>query len=148
MCGEPHVKLSLETRFSRKHLGNWAAAIEADGLHGWLTKKPIDDRRLARARLGVAQMLQGNLAEEHFEITAKEVLKAGFRIDDDRKKRSDTDYILVHQRPSNIPLMLSSVSASLAGLSFRHRSMRGNRTAMPDRWRDDFAMASNPSSKT
>ena len=39
-------------------------------------------------------------------------------------------------------------SASLAGLSFRHRSMRGKRTATPERCRVDGAMASKPSSNT
>ena len=43
---------------------------------------------------------------------------------------------------------VASVSASLAGLSFRQRSMRGKRTAIPDRCRVDGAMASKPSSNT
>lgn len=42
----------------------------------------------------------------------------------------------------------SSVSASSALLSVRQRSIRGNRTATPDRCRGDRAIPSNPSSKT
>ena len=42
----------------------------------------------------------------------------------------------------------SIVSASATGLSCRHRSMRGNRVAMPLLWRLLRAMPSNPSSNT
>ena len=59
---------------------------------------------------------------------------------------------------SNLPLVtcllpadrrtFSNVSASSGRLSLRHRSIRGNRTAMPDLWRVERAMPSNPSSKT
>ena len=45
-------------------------------------------------------------------------------------------------------LTVSSVSASSGFLSLRHRSIRGNRTAIPDRCRVERAIASNPSSKT
>ena len=49
---------------------------------------------------------------------------------------------------SRIPRTCASVSASSAFLSVRQRSIRGNRTAMPDRWRLDAARPSNPSSNT
>jgi len=42
----------------------------------------------------------------------------------------------------------SNVSASCGGLSRRQRSMRGKRTATPERCRDERAMPSKPSSKT
>ena len=56
-------------------------SLEVEGLANWLGKKQPDAARLKKARSGIAQMLLGQLAEEHFEALSTDVLGAqGFRV--------------------------------------------------------------------
>lgn len=88
--------VAAESGIGRRHLLTWHQALEIEGLANWLGKKQPDDVRLKRARSGIAQMLLGQLAEEHFEALSTDVLGAqGFRVEDQRVGRTDTDYRLL-----------------------------------------------------
>jgi hypothetical protein len=94
--GKSVDEVVAKSRFARRHLLVWHDVLQQEGLHGWLGKKEPTPERLKRARSGIAQMLQGELAEQHFETVSTDLLGAqGFRIEDQRRKRSDTDFRLV-----------------------------------------------------
>jgi len=94
--GEALDVVARETRIGRRHLMSWLEAIQHEGLAHWLKKKDPGADRLKRARSGIAQMFQGQLAEEHFEAVSIGVLGAqGYRIEDQRVSRNDTDYRLL-----------------------------------------------------
>ena len=85
-----------DTRIGRKYLLSWLEAIRVEGLASWLGKKEPDAARLKKAKSGIAQMVLGQLAEEHFEALSTDVLGAqGFRVEDQRVGRTDTDYRLL-----------------------------------------------------
>lgn len=87
----------------RRFLLSWLEVLQVEGLAHWLGKKPPDATRMKRARSGIAQMLLGQLAEEHFEALSTDVLGAqGFRVEDQRVGRTDTDYRLLD--PDNRPV--------------------------------------------
>lgn len=80
----------------KRHLLIWSESVDQEGLHGWLGKQPITAERLARAHAGLAQMLVGTLAEAYFEIVSKQIVGSqGYRIQDERVGRTDTDYRLI-----------------------------------------------------
>lgn len=94
--GEPIDEVAAGTRFGKRHLLVWNDVVQQEGLHGWLGKKEPTAERLKRARSGIAQIVQGLLAESHFEVLSTDLLGAqGFRVEDQRRKRSDTDFRLL-----------------------------------------------------
>jgi hypothetical protein len=94
--GEDLDAVWRDTRIGRKYLLSWLEAIRVEGLASWLGKKEPDAARLKKAKSGIAQMVLGQLAEEHFEALSTEVLGAqGFRVEDQRVGRTDTDYRLL-----------------------------------------------------
>ena len=94
--GEAVDPVARETGIGRRHLLAWQEALEVEGMAHWLGKKNPDAARLKKARSGIAQMLLGQLAEEHFEALSSDVLGAqGFRVEDQRVGRTDTDYRLL-----------------------------------------------------
>lgn len=94
--GEAVDAVAASTNIARRHLLVWHQAIECDGLAAWLGKREPSESRIRRARSGIAQMLLGQLAEEHFETLSRDVLGAqGFRVEDQRIGRTDTDYRLL-----------------------------------------------------
>jgi hypothetical protein len=96
-AGESVDQVAPGSGYTRKRLVVWYQAIQAEGLAHWLGKKRVpDSERLARARSGIAQMLLGTLAERHFEDVSTGRLRAdGYRIEDERVGRTDTDYRLL-----------------------------------------------------
>jgi hypothetical protein len=64
--GEALDVVARESGIGRRHLMSWLEAIQHEGLAHWLKKKEPGADRLKRARSGIAQMFQGQLAEEHF----------------------------------------------------------------------------------
>lgn len=94
--GENIDVVASDTGIGRRHLLVWYAALQEAGLASWLGKKEPDPVRLKKARSGIAQMLLGQLAEDHFEALSTKVLGAqGFRVEDQRVGRTDTDYRLL-----------------------------------------------------
>ena len=94
--GESPESVADAFALSKRHLLVWAESVAAEGLHGWLDRRPVTSERLVRARAGLAQMLVGVIAERHFEQTSTEIVGAqGYRIEDERVGRTDTDYRLV-----------------------------------------------------
>jgi len=94
--GEPLDAVVETSGLSKRHLLVWAESISTDGLHGWLRKPEVTVDRAARARAGLAQMLVGTIAEQHFEQLSTQIVGAqGYRIEDERVGRTDTDYRLV-----------------------------------------------------
>lgn len=86
--GEAVEDVVRTTRFGRRHLLVWHEVVQSEGLHGWLGKKEPLPERLRHARSGIAQMLQGNLAESHFESLSTDLLGSqGFRVEDQRGNR-------------------------------------------------------------
>ncbi len=74
----------------------WLESINSEGLHVWLKKPEVTPERMARARAGLAQMLVGMIAEEHFESISKQIIgDQGYQIQDERVGRTDTDYRLI-----------------------------------------------------
>lgn len=74
----------------------WLESINSEGLHVWLKKPEVTPERMARARAGLAQMLVGTIAEEHFESISKQIIgDQGYQIQDERVGRTDTDYRLI-----------------------------------------------------
>jgi hypothetical protein len=77
--------------------------VRSYGLYEWLGKSEPDARLLKRAREGIAQMLQGLLAERHFESMALALIGVhGYTLEDQRVGRTDTDYRLID--PESRPL--------------------------------------------
>jgi hypothetical protein len=94
--GEDVAAVGADLKLTRFHLGRWVTAVQADGFYDWLGREEPAPDRLARARGGIAQMLLGLLAEQHFEGLARGILgEHGFGVKDDRVGRTDTDYLLV-----------------------------------------------------
>lgn len=88
--------VAVATGLSRYHLANWTEAVQTGGLYEWLGKQEPGSEKIQRAREGIAQMVLGALAEEHFEALAGEVLgSAEFKLEDERVGRTDTDYRLM-----------------------------------------------------
>lgn len=94
--GEPVEAVSTEFGMAVAHLNRWTDVLRIDGFYEWIRKAEPTESRLARARIGVAQMLLGELAEQHFEnVAARLVGEQGYRIEDHRVGRTDTDYRLL-----------------------------------------------------
>ncbi len=93
--GEDISDVARDTNLPRYHLSRWVSAVRSEGFYQWLGKVRPDERRLRRARQGIAQMMLGSLAEEHFETLAADSLKGEFTVKDDRVGRTDTDYRLM-----------------------------------------------------
>ena len=95
--GLPSSEVAAASGYTEKRLLTWYQVIQVDGLASWLgKKKDPDSDRLKRAKSGIAQMLVGLLAEEHFEALSGQLLvRHGFRIEDKRVGRTDTDYRLI-----------------------------------------------------
>jgi hypothetical protein len=95
-AGDPVDVVVRELNVPRRHLLVWSEAVKVEGLHAWLGKPPVTAERIARARAGLAQMLVGSIAEEHFEAVSQQIVgREGYRIQDERIGRTDTDYRLV-----------------------------------------------------
>jgi hypothetical protein len=95
-AGESIDSVAADLGLARRYLLVWSEAIDSEGLSGWLGKPLPTPERIARARAGLAQMLVGTIAEEHFERTSKQIVgKQGYRIHDERVGRTDTDYRLL-----------------------------------------------------
>lgn len=95
-AGKSIESVADELGLPRRHLLVWAEVINQEGLHGWLGKPPVTTERLSKARAGLAQMLVGTLAEEHFEKISNEIVgHRGYDIRDERVGRTDTDYRLI-----------------------------------------------------
>jgi hypothetical protein len=95
--GEPADTVAKGTNYTAKKLLVWRQAVSEAGLWHWLGKKkePSPDR-LKRAKAGIAQMLLGRLAEEHFETVSVGLLgQQGYKVEDQRIGRTDTDYRLL-----------------------------------------------------
>jgi hypothetical protein len=100
--------VSAEVRIGKRHLLTWLEAVQAEGFYGWLRTPEPDTGRLKRAKEGVAQMLLGHLAEQHFESLAAGMLgEKGYRLEDQRVGRTDTDYRLIG--PDGRPLFRLNV---------------------------------------
>lgn len=98
LAGAPTEVVAAEFRLQRRGLEALAAAVGARGL-AELTPgiHQITEQELARRRLGIAQMLLGELAERRFEAVIGEVTGGGvLRIEDHRPSRTDTDYRLLN----------------------------------------------------
>lgn len=79
----------------KRHLLVWSESVGNEGLHGWLKKPEVTPERITRARAGIAQMLVGTIAEQHFEGLSSQIVgDQGYRIQDERVGRTDTDYRL------------------------------------------------------
>lgn len=101
--GEAVDDVARTTRIAKRFLETWSEALQSEGLYSWLGKLEPDDSRLKRAREGIAQILLGLLAERHFESLAVAMIgDRGYRIEDQRVGRTDTDYRLID--PDNRPL--------------------------------------------
>jgi hypothetical protein len=101
--GETVEQVAADTRIGKRHLLVWLEAIGEQGFYAWLRKPAPEDIKLKRSREGLAQMLLCLLAEHHFESLAAGVLgPGGFRIEDHRVGRTDTDYRLLE--PNGRPL--------------------------------------------
>lgn len=106
--GERVEDVASDTRVARRFLQTWSEAVQADGLYSWLGKPEPDDPRLKRAREGIAQILLGLLAERHFESLAVAMIgDRGYRIEDQRVGRTDTDYRLID--PDDRPLFRMNI---------------------------------------
>lgn len=96
MEGQSLDHVAAVSGLPRRFLMVWSNSIGADGFYSWLKKQEPREERVQRARAGIAQMLLGALAEEHFEGLAAQVLgEKDARIEDDRVGRTDTDYRLL-----------------------------------------------------
>jgi hypothetical protein len=95
--GEDADQVARGSAYTTARLLQWHEAVNDVGLWHWLGKKKAPDtERWARARSGIAQILLGQLAEEHFEANSVGPLGAqGFRVEDERIGRTDTDYRLL-----------------------------------------------------
>lgn len=106
--GERVEDVARDTRVAKRFLQTWSEAVQADGLYSWLGKPDPDDLRLKRAREGIAQILLGLLAERHFESLAVAMIgDRGYRIEDQRVGRTDTDYRLID--PDDRPLFRMNI---------------------------------------
>lgn len=106
--GERVEDVARDTRVAKRFLQTWSEAVQADGLYSWLGKPEPDDPRLKRAREGIAQILLGLLAERHFESLAVAMIgDRGYRIEDQRVGRTDTDYRLID--PDDRPLFRMNI---------------------------------------
>ena len=94
--GESIEEVTADTRLPKYHLRRWVDAVAAGDFYEWLGKSEPSEGRIRRARQGIAQMLLGTVAEEHFEALATRTLGShGFAVEDDRTGRTDTDYRVV-----------------------------------------------------
>ena len=94
--GEPVESVADDLGLPKRFLLLWSDSVRTQGLHTWLGKPQPGPDRLARARAGLAQMLVGTIAEEHFEDVSKQIVGVrGYRIEDVRVGRTDTDYRLI-----------------------------------------------------
>lgn len=102
--GEPAEVVAKEFKLQRRGLETLAQAMAAEGLTGLVPHtNEVTDQDLAKRRLGIAQMLLGELAERRFEAVIQEVTGGGvLRIEDHRPSRTDTDYRLLNG--SNNPI--------------------------------------------
>jgi hypothetical protein len=88
--------VSKDSGIAVGHLNRWLDVLRNDGFYRWLNRDAPTEVQLAKARVGVAQMLLGELAERHFEnVAARLVGEQGYRIEDQRVGRTDTDYRLL-----------------------------------------------------
>jgi hypothetical protein len=95
--GEDSMVVAEGSPYQPRRLLIWRQAISETGLWHWLGKRRVPDTdRFERAKAGIAQILLGQLAEEHFETVSIRLLgEAGFTVDDQRLERTDTDYRLL-----------------------------------------------------
>lgn len=96
-AGEAAEAVASASGYKPSRLLQWNEAVNDLGLWHWLGKKKAPDaERWTRAKSGIAQMLLGQLAEEHFETNSVGPLGAqGFHIEDQRVGHTDTDYRLL-----------------------------------------------------
>lgn len=96
--GDPIEIVAADFKLQRRGLEALATQVAAQGLAGIApdTYQVTEQDRLKR-RLGIAQMLLGELAERRFEAVIQEVTGGGvLRIEDHRPSRTDTDYRLLN----------------------------------------------------
>jgi len=103
LAGEEIKSVSRSLKLQQHGVETLVGRVRQQGLAGVL---PYLDRtsvpELAKRRLGIAQMLLGELAERRFEAVIQEVTGGGvLRIEDHRPSRTDTDYRLLngHNNP-------------------------------------------------
>lgn len=96
--GEPVREVATEVKLQRRGIEALAGQVAAYGLAGFLPDPgQTAEEDLAKRRLGIAQMLLGELAERRFEAVIQEVTGGGvLRIEDHRPSRTDTDYRLLN----------------------------------------------------
>ncbi len=102
LAGESVDSVRSETRIAKHYLGSWLEEITQEGVAGWLGVPEPGEQQLKRAREGIAQILLGLLAERHFQSLALTMLGPGYRIEDQRVGRTDTDFRLF--APDDRPL--------------------------------------------
>lgn len=96
LTGRSLESVARAASIQKHRLKLWVSAIEANGLYYWLDKQEPTQERFKRARQGIAQMLLGTLAEDHFKATAGSILgDQGYRTEDQRVGRTDTDFRLI-----------------------------------------------------
>lgn len=94
--GEPLESVAKDSGLAAVHFKRWLDILRNDGFYHWIDKLEPTEPRLNRARVGIAQMLLGELAEQHFEhVAARLVGEQGYRVEDQRVGRTDTDYRLL-----------------------------------------------------
>lgn len=98
LSGQSIDAVTEDTRLSRYHLRRWVEAVGHGDFYVWLGKPEPSDDRVRRAKQGIAQMMLGAVAEEHFAGMATGALGGhGFAVEDDRTSRTDTDYRVVDE---------------------------------------------------
>jgi hypothetical protein len=96
LSGESIDDVTADTRLPKYYLRRWIEAVRAGDFYEWLGKREPTEDRIRRARQGIAQMMLGAVAEEHFEALATGTLgDHGFSVEDDRTGRTDTDYRVI-----------------------------------------------------
>jgi hypothetical protein len=94
--GESPDAAVIGLKIARHRLQIWIQTIREHGLYAWLKVDEPDDRKLRRAGSGIAQMLLGKLAEDHFVSLSAGLLSAkGYRVEDERVGRTDTDFKII-----------------------------------------------------
>lgn len=104
LAGEDPKAVCADLRLQQRGVSVLVEAVRRDGLAGVFPHvERTEAQDLAKRRLGIAQMLLGELAERRFETVIQEVTGGGIlRIEDHRPSRTDTDYRLLNGNNSPI----------------------------------------------
>ncbi len=109
LVGDEPKTVSRNLKLQRRGVEELVGQVRRQGLAGLV---PYADRTsapgLTKRRLGIAQMLLGELAERRFEAVIQELTGGGIlRIEDHRPSRTDTDYRLLNG--NNNPICRSNI---------------------------------------